>query len=63
MNNGYICKVTNKNIQIALKNAEMLYFAKETMTGNKNSMAKSEQKMQNFALYNQNVTIHMLIYD
>ena len=44
MNNGYICKVTNKNIQIALKNAETLYFAKETMTGNKNSMAKSEQK-------------------
>ena len=50
MNNGYICKVTNKNIQIALKNAETLYFAKETMTCNKNSMAKSEQKNAKFCI-------------
>ena len=50
MNNGYICKVTNKNIQIALKNAETLYLAKETMTGNKNSMEKKKKKNAKFCI-------------
>ena len=50
MNNGYICKVTNKNIQIALKNAETLYFAKETMNCNKNKMTKMEQKSAKFCI-------------
>lgn len=35
MNNSYICKVTNRNEQIANKNREMLYFTKETKNCNK----------------------------
>ena len=50
MNNGYICKVTDKSRQFARKTRKTLYFTKETKERNKNMMTKSEQKNAKFCI-------------